>query len=228
MALISGIIAAKPSMDRVDQRHAGNAAAAESRWEDNLSPLLRCIQSQKNDPGRTSYAVGIVGCSGGQGVTTAAANLALVAARNGVRRVLLIDANTSNPGLASHFRVPTTPGLTEILSGEALLGDALQATQSPSLRILAAGGTRKQLGVDFDLQQFSNLLDELKAEFDLIIVDMPAAHEMSECYAVADALDGIFLVVAANRVDCQIARRVTQRLAHGRARLLGAIYNQLE
>jgi Mrp family chromosome partitioning ATPase len=159
-------------------------------------------------------------------VTTVAINLAIVAARGGSRRVLLVDANTSHSAVVKYLGLKSTVGLTDVLGGGAMLGDCLQSTSVDGLSVLSAGTITTQLGSDYQVSDLVDLLDELKSEFELIIFDLPQAEELSECYAFAGALDGVFLVLEAGRVDMRVARRVRQRLDHCQANLLGAIYNK--
>jgi capsular exopolysaccharide synthesis family protein len=193
---------------------------------DYYAALLRCVQSQRLGRDVQSFAVGVTSCEPGEGVSTIAVNLAIIAARSGARRVLLVDANKKSPSVAQKLKLVTTPGFTELLGGSALLGDAIQTTVIDGLSVLASGDCTKQLGSDYDVDDFTCRLDELKSEFDFVVFDLPQAAELSECYAYAEALDGIFLVMEALRVEARVARRVTQRLEHAGARLLGVIYNQ--
>lgn len=224
MAMISNITASQLNGAPTQDRRSEMAINSMKEVADYYSALLRCVQAQRSGRDTQSYSVGITSCSADASATTIAINLAIIAARSGHRRVLLVDANTKSPSVAKSLGVAVTVGMTDVLSGSALLGDALQTTTIDGLSLLAVGNRGKQLGTDYDVQQVVDLLDELKSEFEFIVFDLPQADELSECYAFAEVLGGIFLVVEAGRVDGRVARRVKQRLEHGGANLLGAIY----
>jgi capsular exopolysaccharide synthesis family protein len=224
MAMITSVTRNKPATERSPDRSANTASAGELAGY--YAALLRLVQSQQAEHGLGSYAVGITSCNRGEGVTTLAANLAITAAHGGHRRVLLVDANARYAGVAKLFGITATAGLTDVLSGAGLLGDCVRQSPVEFLSVLPAGSPDKTLGSDFEVADVADLLDELKSEFELIVIDLPQAEELSECYAFAQVLDGTFLVVEAGRVDVRIARRVTQRFAHCQATLLGAIYNK--
>lgn len=226
MAMISSITANQMSSERAQDRPATVAGSAASDLANYYSALLRCVQTQQAVRETRSFSVGITSCSASEETSVVAINLAIVAARNGNRRVLLVDANTKSPAIAQKLKLTAPTGLTDILSGAALLGDALLPTAVERLSVLAAGDRGKQLGSDYDVDDVTSLLDELSSEFDLIVFNLPQADELSECFAYAEALSGIFLVVSAGQVDGRVARRVTRRLEHGGARILGAIYHQ--
>ncbi len=224
MAMISNITANKMNGAQTQDRRSDSAIDSMKELADYYSALLRCVQTQQMGRDTQSYSVGITSCCPNESTTTVAINLAIIAARSGHRRVLLVDANTKSPGVAKSLSLTTSVGLTDVLSGSALLGDALQTTTIDGLSILAAGNRGKQIGSDYDVNHVVDLLDELKSEFEFIVFDLPQADELSECYAFAEVLGGVFLVVEAGRVDGRVARRVKQRLEHGGANLLGAIY----
>jgi capsular exopolysaccharide synthesis family protein len=229
--MITSLSANKSSADKSSADRAANQAAAvrgDSKAEivSYYASLLRLAEAQQNAAGLANYVLGVTSCGRGQGVTTVAVNLAIVAARNGARRVLLIDANSQNPGVAKCLGLKPQAGLADVVGGSVLLGETLQPTSIAGLSVLTPGSGTKKLGSDFSVAEVSALLDELRNEFDLIIFDLPQADELSECYAFAEMLDGLFLVVEAGRVDVAVARRVKQRLDHCQANLLGAIYNK--
>lgn len=223
--MISSFTMSKSATKQGGDRHPVPTDGAAKGLTDYYAALLRLVQAQQTELGLASYAVGLTSCSRGEGVTTIAINLAITAAYGGQRKVLLVDANPRHAAVAELLDLERFTGMTEVLSGTAMLGDSINSTSVKSLSVLPAGSPGKQLGSDFELADVVDLLDELKSEFGLIVFDLPQAEELSECYAFAQVLDGTFLVIEAGRVDARIARRVTQRLAHCDAPLLGAIYN---
>ena len=56
--------------------------------------------------------------------------------------------------------------------------------------------------------------------------DLPKAHELTECFALADVLDGVLLLVEEGRVDLRVARRVGERLSGSQSHFLGVVYNK--
>ena len=168
MAMITSLSANKPSADRVANQAV--MARSDSQAEDSsyYAALLRLAEAQQSAAGLANYVLGVTSCGRGQGVTTVAVNLAIVAARNGTRRVLLIDSNSQNPGVAKCLELRPPAGFAEVLSGDTLLGETLQPTSIDGLSILTSGSGTKKLGSDFSVAEFSTLLDELRTEFELI------------------------------------------------------------
>lgn len=211
---------------RVVNRPVAKPAVPQHELSNHYVALLRHVLAQQSDLRSPSYAMGITSCGRGEGVTTVAVNLAVTAARSSNRRVLLVDANQQHSGPAELLSLAPEAGLTEVLVGEAMLGECIVPTSVEGMSLLSNGQETRQLGVDYELADVANLLDEIKSEFDLVIFDLPQADELSECFAFAEILDGVFLIVEAGRVDQRVARRVQERLASSQAHLVGAIYNK--
>lgn len=219
--MITSVTANKPGIERATGANTSNDELAAY-----YAALLRNVQSHQSELGESSYVVGVTSCDRGHGVTTVAVNLAMAAARGEHRRVLIIDTHSQSPGVAKALGIQAASGLTDVLAGTAMLGDCLLPCRVAGLSVLPAGSETRRLGADFDVAAINDLLDELRSEFDFIVFDLSQADELSECYAFAQFLNGVYLVVKSGKVDARIARRVVQRLEHCHANLLGAIYNE--
>ena len=80
------------------------------------------------------------------------------------------------------------------------------ATMPGTLRVLTAGPTPPNPGELIASKRFSRLLDELEKRADLVLVDSPAIMAVGDAGALANAVDGLLLLV-----DINTARRPTLR-----------------
>lgn len=103
------------------------ADARTSRDSSNNSyeVLLARLQSLGYGPGRGQRTVGITSSLRREGVTTVACNLALYAAGCHDWRVLLVDANHSNPNLHRIFHLPQAPGYAELSYAQGPAADCI-------------------------------------------------------------------------------------------------------
>jgi Mrp family chromosome partitioning ATPase len=92
--------------------------------------------------------------------------------------------------------------------------------------VLAAGGTGAGTARAWAAGALAKLLDGLKAEFALLVVDLPPADHAGFVPPLAGLLDGALLVVEAERTRGEAARRQKDLLAAAGARLLGAVLNK--
>ena len=176
------------------------------------------------DGGRLSLAV--TSAQAGDGKTFVAANLAAAFSQLG-KRTLLIDANMRQPRAGAIFGVADgSPGLSTILSGRALKYAFHQAAALPNLFVLGAGPIPPNPQELLQGATCELLLDELRREFDHIVIDTPAGDSGSDFRMVA-ARAAATLVVA--RQDCtsyDALAAVVQTLARGASTLAGVVMNR--
>ncbi|MEM9352747.1 MAG: CpsD/CapB family tyrosine-protein kinase [Planctomycetota bacterium] len=195
---------------------------------EQYSALLSRVLDHQQDLSASAYALGVTSSHAGEGVTTTAINLSALAAGCPNRRVLLIDCAGARRrgGPAERLGLTPTCGLSDALSGAALLGDCLISTRFDRLSFLAGGREPGGLGHDYDPAAFRALLSELKGEFDFVVVDLPAVDSSSNCTSMARLLDGVVLVIEAGRTDARHADRAQQKLRTSGAALIGAVLNR--
>jgi protein-tyrosine kinase len=193
---------------------------------DYWDEILHRLPWPKGDSNGPLRSLGITSCARGEGVSTAAAHLAAVAASEPDARVLLVDANLSAPAAARILGVAAAPGLAECLFEGEALDDAVQASPLANLHVLAAGRLRGSPARAYDSPHFTPLLKELSDRFDLLVVDLPAASRASCVFRLAGLLDGVLLVMEAERTTCEVAARMKELLRSANARILGAVLNK--
>ncbi len=185
--------------------------------------LYRSLRMPGDDI-RMPQAVGVTSSETGEGVSTVAINLAMSAARV-VGRTLLVDANLDSPSLAKQFNVAPGSGLSEVMAGETRLTDCARRSQVPGLFVLTTGERDKFIAKS-DPVTLTKLIDTMKQEFDFIVLDLPIAHELTVCFALAGQLDGVLLVVEAERVSVDLVQRTKQQLLRVHANVLGVVFNK--
>jgi Mrp family chromosome partitioning ATPase len=167
-------------------------------------------------------ALGIIGCAGGEGVSTLAAALAAEAAATLREPVLLADAHFDRPAAHRLLGVRPGPGLADALRDGLRLTDLVQRTAVPFLSVLAAGAD--PVSAD-DAPGPAGLVETLRDEFALVVWDLPPVAARPLSAEFAPHLDGLVLVVEAEHTSVETVRRASDRLT-GRARLLGVVLNK--
>ena len=188
--------------------------------------LLERLGPEKNAPGFAVPTVGLTSCYSGEGVSTVAANLAITAATTSSREVLLVDANFARPSLRRSFQTPPGPGLAEILLEDRHWQAGVQSSSFPRLSLIASGTRPADFAQAFDSDSLSSIVDEMREQFDLVVFDLPPAGQVTCCTRLARLLDGVLLVVEAERVRREVALRTTELLRRGNVQLLGAVMNK--
>jgi capsular exopolysaccharide synthesis family protein len=128
-----------------------------------------------------------------EGRTVTATNLAVAMAQAGLR-VVLVDADLRNPQVHAAFGDENAVGLTNMLAGEPTAAKALQDTAVARLRLLAAGPPAQNAGDLLAGNRLHPILDSLRAQRDLIIMDSGPVLSVSDTIALAAVSDHVLLV----------------------------------
>jgi len=142
-------------------------------------------------PGRI---ITITSGKGGVGKTTATANIGVALARRG-QRVACIDADIGlrNLDVVMGLENRIVYDLVDVVEGRARLRQALiKDKRLPELQLLPAAQTREKSAVTE--KQMIKLCDELKKEFDFVLIDSPAGIELGFKNSIAPA-DEVLIVV---------------------------------
>lgn len=170
--------------------------------------------------------LGVTSCSRREGVSTVAAQLATAAAHMDEGPVLLVDANLTHPVVHELFDVDLSPGLAEALQNADILPACVQPSGRGDLSLLTAGEPNGHLSKAFDTGGIGSVIGTLAQEYKLIVFDMPPAGEQSAGLRLAGRLDAVVIVVEAERVCYEVARRTRQLLERAGASVRGAVLNK--
>ena len=173
----------------------------------------------------TSQAIGLTSCAHAEGVSTVAANLAVAAAIESAGPVLLIDTHFAQPQIQTMFGLPSGPGFVDALSGDTKLPECIRPTSIPNLHVMGPGVAAVTLCSAGGPATFRSLIETLKLEYPWVLFDLPI---VSECHfpTLISNLDGILLVVEAERLRRQVVMRAQQQLENNDAKVLGVVFNK--
>ncbi|HOX05451.1 MAG TPA: Wzz/FepE/Etk N-terminal domain-containing protein [Planctomycetota bacterium] len=168
---------------------------------------------------------GVLGPTGGEGASTVATNLAIKLAGSGDGPGLLVDCHLDRPAMHDMFDLPLSPGLGELISGRVADG-ALIRSPLPHLDVLTAGRTGRFLPMTQKLQALRLLLGEWKKRYRFVVLDLPPACGAGSAVRKASLLDGVVMVVQAERSRREIVERAWRLLTTAKIELLGLVLNQ--
>jgi protein-tyrosine kinase len=158
-----------------------------------------------------------------EGKTFVSANLAMAMVRQHGRRVLLVDADLRKPGLHQLLGAPSTPGLTEYLAGEADEVSVIQKSPISNLCFVPAGKPASNPGELIGNGRLARLIEKVAPLFDWIILDSPPAAPIADASLIAEASDGVVLVVKASSTPFDVAQKACVEFR--RKPVLGVVLN---
>ncbi|WP_152054005.1 polysaccharide biosynthesis tyrosine autokinase [Tautonia marina] len=158
----------------------------------------------------------------GEGKTSLSCHLAISLARGG-QRTLLIDGDLRRPGVSRLFDLPLSPGLSEVLRGEATLDDAIVPMPVEGLDAILAGQCDERAIRALICGEIQPLFGRLKARYDFVIVDSSPVLPVAEAQIIAQSSDAVLFSVLRNVSRAPKVYAAHQRLGVLGARILGAV-----
>lgn len=163
----------------------------------------------------------------GEGKSTTITNLAVVYAQSD-KRVVLIDADLRKPTMHHTFNCTNRWGITSVLSGQANLSEVVRTTAIPNLSIITAGPIPPNPSEMLASKRMVATLEELKEQFDIILIDTPPALAVTDAQIVASKCDGVVLVMDSGKVKREMALKAKANLEYVKARILGVVLNNMD
>ena len=168
-----------------------------------------------------------------EGKTLVACNLAGAFARHG-RATLLIDCDLRRPMLHRHFNLQNDAGLIAWaqagadVTGNLLTNEKLGLTKvAENFWLLRSGGRSKSPTEFLEKPLFSELLEQLKKRFELIVIDSPPIGAVTDSLLLAERTDEIIYVCRFNRAARKHIRQFVRTLSEGKNEFLGIVLNGL-
>ncbi len=162
----------------------------------------------------------------GEGKTLTALNLGWLMAQTDGVKALLIDADLRQPCAAEYLGIETDCGLSEVLTGETRLTEAIVKLNPAGLHVLPGGAAREDVAELLSGPRFARLLDEARKLFDYIIIDAPPLGIFTDANLLINRADAALLVVRASKTRYAIVDRLLEQLP--RERILGVVLNRAE
>lgn len=167
-----------------------------------------------------------------EGKSWVASNLAVTFAQAG-KRVALIDADMRKGRLYSIFGVEPRPGLSNYLSGyyenqePVNIDKYLKKTDVNNLYLLPAGNIPPNPSELLVRRQMRNLLEQLKNQVDLIIIDGTPSKLVTDSVILSRIVDSTIIVSAHNQTRKDDLERVIKDIKNVGGNIAGVVYNKI-
>jgi capsular exopolysaccharide synthesis family protein len=164
----------------------------------------------------------------GEGKSTVAYNTAIAFALAG-KKVLLVDADMRKPIQHQLFDRPCSPGLTDVLEGNATTASVIHRHRTvPSLSLLPAGSDTSASAELLESDKFNVLLATLTQEYDLVIADSPPILLVSDARILSEKFGATLAVVRARQTTKTVLKSLSSVLELSGSRAVGLVLNGVD
>ena len=200
----------------------------------NAKPKDVCIESLRSL--RTSmqftlqdarnHIVMFTGPLPGVGKSFLTINLAVLLAHSG-KRVLMIDGDMRRGALEKHLGGSQDNGLSELLSGQISLEEAVRATEIDNLAFISCGRRPPNPSELLMSPRLPLYLDGLGKRYDVILIDTPPVLAVTDASIIGGYAGSTFFVVRSGMHSEGEIADALKRLHSAGVHVQGAIFNAM-
>jgi capsular exopolysaccharide synthesis family protein len=152
--------------------------------------------------------------------------MGIVSAKAG-KRVLIIDADMRKPSIHKTFKKVNSKGLSDALISDEAPGNFIFKSEENGLDLMLSGPIPPNPSEILGSKRMRALIEKLKADYDLILVDAPPVGIVTDAQILASFLDGTIMVLRVGHADRRQSAYAAELLRNVNAHLLGVVLNRL-
>lgn len=164
----------------------------------------------------------------GEGKSTIAANLAIAFSQLNENKVLLIDADMRKPVQHKLFNVKNNAGIAEFLGKMKQKEECIQKSGVPNLDIITSGSLPPNPSELLGSEQMEELLSEVSAEYDYILIDMPPVNIVSDPLTIGRSISGMIAVTHYGKTTHDDFADMMRKVQTSDTKILGFVLNEIK
>jgi receptor protein-tyrosine kinase len=217
--------------EKAQGKTGGNVAGGLVTLIDSTSPPAEAYRTLRtnlfysfvDEPPKT---IVMTSASSREGKSFICANLGVVLAQ-AEKSTLIIDCDLRQPSVHKIFGVNNTFGVTDVVAGQRDWREVLHKPLS-SLQVITAGTLPLDPANILSSQRFSQLLAQVRQEFDYVLLDTTPMKIGPDAAIVSHQGDGTLFVVDKHNTRKWDLQRSMRSLQTVEAHVLGTIMNKVE
>lgn len=163
---------------------------------ESLRALRSSLEFSMEDGAR--QIIGVSGLIPGVGKSFISVNLAALCAGLG-KKVILIDADLRKGRLHKEFGIKRGNGLSQVLLHEVEAKDVIHDTEVENLFVMPCGNVPSNPSELLGSKHYTNLIEDLEKQYDLIIVDTPPIMLVTDAALACKVASQIVMVIEYNK-----------------------------
>ncbi len=215
-----------PVMVRTEKRKPARSGAPLDVDQLAREETLRLVQRVFLQPKEPNRVVVFAGIDHGTGCSRVCAQAAEALQNNTQGSVCVVEANLRSPALPKMFGTTNHYGLTDALTADGPIRSFAKPLQKGNMWLLSSGSLAGDSHGLLNSDRLRLRFEELRNEFDYVLVDAPPLTRYSDAVGLGKLADGLVLVLEANATRRDATLRVSENLQRAHVRVLGAVLNK--
>ena len=158
----------------------------------------------------------------GKSVTTL--NLGCTLAEIRHLKVLVVDGDFRRGSLAQMLNQGVSPGLADVLSGQATYQEVIHSTPIANMMFIPAGNIRRRSAAQLlTAANAKAVFHRMQTEFHYTLIDTPPATTVSDVGVIGQMCSSVIIVVRLHRTDETAAKRAVRLLQANNIPIAGCL-----
>jgi len=166
----------------------------------------------------------VTGPSPSVGKTFTSANLAVTFAEAG-KKVIVVDADLRKGTLNLYFQLERNKGLSDFLSSSIEYKESIQSTGVDNLDVMVSGVFPSNPSELLVSPKFSNLMEALSEDYDVVIIDSPPVLAVTDALVVGQLMGTNLLVCRYGQNPVKEIELAATRLIRSQVEIEGVVFN---
>ena len=161
----------------------------------------------------------------GEGKSVTVLNIAATYAEDG-KKVIVVDLDFRRPKLHRSFRVENKNGVTDVLAGHLKLEEAIKHGDN-GIDCLNRGEKAPYPTAVLGSENMAKLFEELRKQYEYIIVDCPPILAVSDAAIISRLCDGCLFVISQAKTEKAAAKESVKILRENGVNILGVVFDNI-
>jgi capsular exopolysaccharide synthesis family protein len=166
----------------------------------------------------------ITSCIPGEGKSFIAINLGISFTLTG-KKVVLMEVDLRRPKLSKLLSIDTNKGIANYLVKKATINDIIKETSIPNLYVISAGAIPPNPTELIIKPEFKQMMDEIKARFDIVIIDTAPIVPVTDALLLKDYADLTLFVIRHNRTPKVMIRTINEYYEQKKINNMAFVFN---
>lgn len=194
----------------------GNESLKESyvRLKDNI--LYYGIDGKKK-------VIQIESSVGDEAKTTTLGNITIALGLSG-KKVCVIDLDFRKARLHRLFHVENSKGITDYMVGRISKEELYKKTSYENVTLINRGSEIQNTSIILTSDKMKNFFQELRKEFDFVLIDCPPVLLISDYIHISQLSDGVLFLIAYGKTKKKQVAEAVNQLRLNNVDIMGAVF----